>query len=260
MAEALTVLNDDGSIKTLGFNPLMGFYENSASHYGALAGAGWLSEDGRAAIADDPAWTELIEWQKAYVKKIGYDKLQAFTAGLGQEFSADNAFQTGPVAMNMDGEYRTAFIDDQTPDLDYGTAPMPVADGHDELYGGGYITGNIAGIGKGSKNPELAWALLKYLSTDTSVQVELGNGLKNVPTLTSALTSPKLEVDSAYKTFIDAANDPDTITSPATSDGASYLQTFQNWWADYQQNGGDLTAKLKTLDKNIDDANKLAGP
>ena len=68
-----------------------------------------------------------MNWQKDFVDKIGYDKLQAFTAGLGQEFSADNAFQTGQVAMNLDGEYRTAFIADQTPDLNYGTAPFPTA-------------------------------------------------------------------------------------------------------------------------------------
>ena len=32
--------------------------------------------------------------------------------------------------MNMDGEFRTAFLADEHPDLDYGTAPMPVADSH----------------------------------------------------------------------------------------------------------------------------------
>ncbi|MBN9122883.1 MAG: hypothetical protein J0I06_27720, partial [Planctomycetes bacterium] len=31
--------NPDGSIKSLGFNPTMGWYENSAAHYGPAAGA-----------------------------------------------------------------------------------------------------------------------------------------------------------------------------------------------------------------------------
>ena len=40
------------------------------------------------------------------------------------------------------------------------------------LYGAGYVTGNIVGISKGSKNPEAAWELLKYLTTDTDALVE----------------------------------------------------------------------------------------
>ena len=261
MADALTTFNDDGTIKTLGFNPLMGFYENSASHYGPLAGANWLDSDGGAAIAGDPGWEALIEWQTAYVNTIGYDKLQAFTAGLGQEFSGDNAFQTGQVAMNLDGEYRTAFIDDQTPDLNYATAPMPVADGHEELYGGGYITGNIAGIAKGSKNPELAWALLKYLTTDTDAIVKLSNGLKNAPTTAESLASPDLEVSPQFQTFLDIMANEHSSTTPPSPLGAGYQQTFQDFWNTYQVDGGDLTEGLKNVDKQIDESLDLvSGP
>ena len=115
MAMKLTTYNADGSIKTLGFDPMMGWYENSAAHYGAAAGGEWLKKDGKSAIGTSGTWNDLIAWQKKFVDAIGYDKLNAYTSGLGQEFSADNAFQNGSVAMNLDGEYRTAFIDDQAP-------------------------------------------------------------------------------------------------------------------------------------------------
>ncbi|OII38365.1 sugar ABC transporter substrate-binding protein [Curtobacterium sp. MMLR14_010] len=255
----LTTYNADGSIKQLGFNPLIDFYENSPEHFAPMINGTWLDKKGNSEIGSSPDWKKLIEWQKGYVDAIGYDKLKAFTSGLGQEFAADNAFQTGQVAMQIDGEYRTAFIKDQKPDLDYGTAPTPVLDGVGN-YGSTYIAGNVAGVAKGSKNPELAWALLKYLSTNTDAQVTLGNGLKNIPTLTSALTSSDLEVDENYKTFVDVAGDPKTITSPATADGAAYIGTFTKFWQAYQQNGGDLDAKLKKLDSDIDNANQLAGP
>ncbi|WP_434316964.1 extracellular solute-binding protein [Leifsonia sp. P73] len=208
-----------------------------------------------------PGWKELIEWQKAYVDKIGWDKLNAFTSGLGQEFSADNAFQTGQVAMNLDGEYRTAFIDDQAKGLDYGTAPFPTADDHTDLYGGGYITGNIIGISKGSKQPELAWALLKYLTTDTDAVVKLANGLKNVPTTKDALASPKLEVSPQFKTFLDISSNKNVMTTPASPLGAGYQNTFQDWWNKYQSQGGDIDAGLKSVDKQINDALALStGP
>jgi multiple sugar transport system substrate-binding protein len=253
MALALTTYNADGSIKTLGFNPMMGFYENAASHFGPLAGATWLKKNGNSAIGGDPAWTELMKWQKGFVDAIGYDKVNAFTSGLGQEFSADNAFQTGQVAMNLDGEYRTAFIDDQSPDLDYGTAPMPTADNHTDLYGGGYITGNIAGISKGAKNPEAAWALLKYLTTDTGAIVKLSNGLKNVPTTTDALSSPDLEVTPQFQTFLDIVANKNSGTTPPSPVGAGYQQSFEDYWHKYQSGSGTgLAAGLAKVDKDID--------
>jgi multiple sugar transport system substrate-binding protein len=61
--------------------------------------------------------------------------------------------------MIIDGEYRNAFIKAEAPNLDYGTAPFPTADDKTDLFGGGYVTGNVIGIGKGSQNPEAAWAL-----------------------------------------------------------------------------------------------------
>jgi multiple sugar transport system substrate-binding protein len=260
MAMKLTTFNADGSIKTLGFNPMMNWYENQASQYSALSGASWLKDDGTSNVGSDPAWAEVMTWQKAFVDTIGYDKLNTFSSGLGQEFSADNALQSGQVAMTIDGEWRTAFIADQTPDLNYGTAPFPTSD--PAIFGGGYITGNIAGIAKGSQHPELAWALLKYLATDTEAIVKLSNGLKNVPTTKDALASPDLEVSEQFKTFLDIAASGLTRTTPPNVLGAAYQQALGDYWDKYQAgNGGDLTAGLKGVDKSIDDALSLAtGP
>lgn len=262
IALELTEYNDDGSIKRLGFNPLMGMYENTPSHFGPAVGGEWLDDDGYSAIGSDDGWPVLMQWQKDFVDEIGYDKLQAFTAGLGQEFSADNAFHTGQLAMTIDGEYRTAFIDDQAPDLDYGTAPFPTATGFEDLYGAGYIVGNIAGIAKGSAHPELAWALLKYLSTDTDAVVKLANGLKNVPTIDSALESPDLEVTDQYRTFIDIALNPQTMTTPPSLVGDGYAQAFGDYWEKYQAGkGGDLAEGLEGVDQEINDSVDLvAGP
>src|ERR1700761_4175303 len=163
--------------------------------------------------------------------------------------------------MNMDGEWRVAFIQDQAPNLKYGTAPFPTADDHTNLYGGGYITGNIAGIAKGSKNPELAWALLKYLTTNTAAVVKMANGLKNVPHLTSALNSSDLQIPTPYSTFIKVASDPNSLTTPASPVGAGYQTTFEQWWEKYQETGtGSIAAGLKTVDKQIDASEALAAP
>ena len=256
----MTTYNPDGSIRTLGFNPLMGFQENTPQHLSAAIDGQFLDSKEDSIIGRSADWKALMQWQKGFVDRIGYAKLQRFTAGLGQEFAADTPFEKGKIAMVLDGEWRTAFVVSDKSTVQYTTAPFPVADDHPEMYGATYITGNIAGIGKGSTNPEAAWALLKYLATDTSTQVLLGNGLKNVPTLTPALTSSKLEVSNQYRTFIDAAKNPKTITSPASKNGAAYLNDFEEAWDGYQTHGGDLTTILTKLDTTIDDANALSGP
>lgn len=260
MAMKLTTFNDDGSIKTLGFNPLMGSYENAPIHYAPAAGATWM-EDGKSAI-DSDAWKDLMTWQKGFVDAIGFDKLQAFTAGLGDEWSADNAFQTGQLAMNLDGEWRVAFLADQKPDLKYATAPFPAADDHADLYGGGYTSGTIAGIAKSSSNPEAAWALLKYLTTDTEAVVKLANGIKNVPTTKDALASPNLDFPPQFQTFLDVIASPHLATNPATVIGSGNQDTFATYWQAWQSgDGGDLTAGLNKVDEDIDNSIALStGP
>lgn len=262
MALKMTTYNADGSIDQLGFNPLMGYYENTPTNWAMTVGATWLKDDGTSNISSDPGWAEILQWQKDFVDKIGYDKLQAYSAGMGQEFSADNNFQTGKIAMQFDGEYRTAFIADQAPDLNYSTAPIPTLADHSQNYGGGYVTGNIGGIAKGSKNPELAWALLKYLTTNTDAVVKLSNGLKNAPTISSALTSPDLEVSPQFKTFLDIMTNKNSMTTPPSKVGAGYQQAMGDYWNKWQQGqGGDLADGLKGVDKAINDSLSLvSGP
>ncbi len=114
-AKKLTKRAADGTIEVAGFLPSFGYYENSPAHMAPMVGAQWLTSDGKSAIGTDKHWPELLKWQKELVDWYGYDNLEKFRAGLGDEFSADNAFQTGKVALNIDGEYRVAFIGDSRP-------------------------------------------------------------------------------------------------------------------------------------------------
>jgi len=262
MAKKMTTFNADGSIKTLGFNPLMGWYQNAAAHFAALTGAKWLKADGTSNVGSDPAWAEIFKWQKDFVDSIGYNKLITFTAGLGQQSSPDNAFFVGKVAMTMDGEYRIVHINELAPKTNYGTAPFPTLADHTNLYGGSYTTGNIGGVAKSSQQPELAWALLKYLALDTGALVKLANGTQNVPTTKASLNSPDLKVSKPLRTFIDIAESGKTVTTPPNALGPAYQQFVNEYWEKYQAgNGGDLKSGLKGVDKSIDDALALAtGP
>jgi multiple sugar transport system substrate-binding protein len=252
-AKKLTVKNPDGSLKVVGFNPVMNWYENTPAGFGPMFGAKWVDDSGKSSVSSDPAWSKLLKWQKDLIDWYGYDKLVKFQAGLGDEFSAQNAFEKGKVAMNMDGEWRTAFIADEAPKLNYGTAPLPVDDANPDLYGGGYTTGNIAGIPKTAKHPEQGWALLKYLATDDKAMVLLSNGLRNVPTTVSSAKSPDLKPDPKFATFLKIYSSPNTTTTPVTAAGSANQEAFNSFTNKWQAGRvPDLQAGLAGVDKQID--------
>lgn len=258
MAKKLTKRSADGTIEVAGFLPQLNFYEHSPQHAAPMWDAKWLTADEKSAIGSDPNWAAMLQWHKDLIDWYGYDKLQEFTAGLGDEWSADNAFHKGKLAMSIDGEYRVAFIEDQAPDVDFGTAPLPVADNQADRYGAGFVTGNVTGISANSDNAEASWALIRYLTTETDAIVDLSNSIKNVPTTKDALASPDLEADEKFKTFLDIFANPNTSTTPPNASGPKYVEMAQEFVNSYLSGEAtDLTGGLTELDKRIDDALEL---
>jgi multiple sugar transport system substrate-binding protein len=252
-AKKLTVKNPDGSLKVVGFNPVMNWYSNTPANFGPMFGGKWVDDAGKSVLGSDPAWAKLLTWQKDLIDWYGYDNLVKFQSGLGDEFSPSNAFEKGKVAMNVDGEWRTAFIADEAPDLPYNTAPLPVDDDNPDLHGGGYTTGNIAGIPKTAEHKDHAWALLKWLTTEDAPLVKLSNELRNVPTTESSAKSPDLKPDPKFATFLKIYSSPNTTTTPVTAAGSANQEAFNSFTNKWQAGRvSDLEAGLKGVDKQID--------
>ncbi len=259
-AKKLTQGSGD-SLDVVGFDPTIGFYENAAAHYAPPWDAQWFEGD-NAAFASDPAWADMLTWDKNLIDYYGYDSLTRWEAGAGEEFSASNAFETGKVAMIMDGEYRTAFIKDEHPELNYGTAPMPAPDDQPDRYGSGYITGSIMGIPKGSSNEAAAWELIKYMTTNTDALVKLANGLANVPTTAAAAKSPDLELGPEFQPFLDIFDNPNSETNPPKASGAAYQEIFESFASKWQAGHvDDLQSGLEDTANQVDaqEQNALGG-
>jgi multiple sugar transport system substrate-binding protein len=258
-AKKLTTRRPDGSLEVVGFNPLMGWYENAPVHNGPMWGAKWMNGD-KSALADDPAWEEMARWSKKLVDWYGYDKLVRWQAGTGDEFSASNAFETGKVAMNLDGEYRTAFIKAEHPELQYGTAPTPVS--KPDLYGSGFVIGTIMGIPKGAKHADAAWLFMKYFSTDETALAQMANGLHNVPSTIASLDSPLLMKDPKFRTFLDIFKNPNSSTQPVLSIGAQNQTLFASFLSKWQAGhvkDQDLHDGIANVDKQINAALEQSG-
>lgn len=255
-AKKLTVRNPDGSLKVVGFDPFSGFYDGAPPMivtYAPYFGAKFTDAQGNSVLSKDPGWTAMFNWQKDLIDWYGYDNLVRWQAAQGDQFSSSNAFEVGKMAMTLDGEWRTAFIAAEHPELKYGTAPGPVIDTHPELYGSGYVNGTIIGIPKGVKDVNAAWDLLKYLTTDTHALVQFSNGIRNVPSTVESLKSPELKPDPNFAPFLSIFGNPQSATSPITAVGAAYQTLIQNFAVKNQAGKvPDLQAGLADLDKQID--------
>jgi multiple sugar transport system substrate-binding protein len=252
-AKKLTVRNKDGSLKQVGIDPFIGFYENVPERWVIAFGGKWLDGKGNAMLANSAGWSKWLQWQKSLIDWYGYKNLVKFQAGLGDEFSASNAFEVGKVAMNLDGEWRVAFIQAEHPTLDYGTAPMPVDSSVASSYGSGYINGTIIGIPKNGKHTADAWDLVRWLTTNTHALAELSNGLRNVPSTTASTTSKELIPDAHFATFLKIFSNKQSSTSPITASGVSYTNAVQNFATKWQAgNVKDLGPALRDLDKQLD--------
>jgi multiple sugar transport system substrate-binding protein len=251
-AKALTRRNADGSLRVLGFNPLIDFYENGIAVFGHMFGAQWTDASGRSSIGRDPRWARMFEWQKELVDWCGYDELVRFGEGLGNEFAPSNAFQTGQLAMCVDGEWRVAFIAGEAPHLEYAAAPLPVHEDAPGVYGSGYINGSVIGIAADATSVDESWELVRYLALDDRALAKLSNGLRNVPSTKSALASPELTPDPRFAVFLEIFAHPKSASTPVSVGGASMdlLTSFAAEWQAGQVS--NLRERLRDIDRSID--------
>ncbi|MCQ9135210.1 MULTISPECIES: ABC transporter substrate-binding protein [Streptomyces] len=252
-AKKLTITQGD-TYKQLGFMPNYHGWETTTEHYMGQFSPTYFDRSGKSTIATDAAVADAFTLQKKLVDDLGgFRKLEKFRSGLGDEWGPKHPFQTGQVAMQLDGEWRLGMAMEAKPDFEIGVAPLPVPDDQAAQYGKGYITGTIAGIAATSKKQNAAWELLKYMTTDTAAVVAFSNAIHNVPSTLAALKSPDLKYDPRFKTFLDIAANPNSTTSPASVNGGVYLTTIQQLGYDYESGKvTDLQTGLRKAAAQID--------
>ncbi|MFC6713728.1 ABC transporter substrate-binding protein [Branchiibius cervicis] len=243
-----------GTYSQLGFMPLYHGYESSISHFAAQFSPTYFTADGKSNVANDPPLADTYDWQKDLVGKLGgYADLSKFRTTFGDEFSDNNPFMTGKVAMAIDGEWRAGMIDASKSPIHYNVAPFPVPDDLVSQYGKGYTTGTIVGIASNSSKQNAAWEFVKYLTTDTDAVVNFANAIHNVPSTKAALASPKVSQDPHFQTFIKIAQNQYSNTTPSSPNGGAYQLTLQNLGYDYESGKQtDLPAGLKKAAQQID--------
>jgi multiple sugar transport system substrate-binding protein len=259
----LTVKNPDGSFKQIGFFPSFAYFEQVPGHFTSTFHLTWQSADHKSQLATDPGFTAMANWQKGLKDAIlnqspksSAKQLSDYmnkAMGAGEFTSGQNPFETGAVAMSVDGEWRNANLKAETPTLSYGTAPFPTQDSDASSYGGGYLSGTVVGISSRSTHQDADWELVKYLTTNTATLVSFANAIQNVPSTLAALASPQLDQDANFQTFVKISSDPNSATTPASPNGGQYQQTTQTWLATWEAGQvSNLPSALAALDSQID--------
>ncbi|KIF03312.1 sugar ABC transporter substrate-binding protein [Streptomyces sp. RSD-27] len=242
------------SYEQLGVMPVFHGYETTPMRLAAQWSPSYFTPDGRSNLAGDPAFAKMLTAQKDLVDQLGgYEKLERFRAGFGDEWSAEHPFHKGLVAMQVDGEWRASMAEEAGVGFEIGTAPLPVPDDQAADYGKGYLSGTVMGISAASRRQNAAWELVRYMTTDTEAVVFFANAIHNVPSTLAALASPQLKVTPGFRTFLDIARHPKSNTTPARADGGTYQLTFQNFA--YRTEKGevpDLRAGLAATARQID--------
>jgi multiple sugar transport system substrate-binding protein len=253
-AKKLTTTNPDGSLRVVGFDPLSSFWENWPIDYGVYSDAPWYDPSGSSAVGSDPRWVALLRWQKSFVDWYGYGRLTSwYRRTVGSIRTPANAFETGKLAMMLDGEWRVAFIAADHARVHYATAPFPVADDLAAEYGKGQVGGSIIGIPSGVSHVTDAWAVVKYLALDTQAQERLGELWRNIPTTFAALKDPVLHSDPHFVPFLKMFANPHSAYKQITPLGSADVNLLFRFIAKYLAGGASsLRAGLRRVATKID--------
>jgi len=142
----------------MGFLPTEPGWWNST--WGYFFGGSLYDETTGKVTPDAPANIKAILWIKRYAEKYGRDKLLQFRSGFGNFDSPNNAFIEGKVSMEIQGVWFPNFIRRHRPQLSFGVAPFPTAQGVAGPIS--FLDSDEIAIPRGCKHPEAAWKFVLY--------------------------------------------------------------------------------------------------
>ncbi|MDX9974100.1 MAG: extracellular solute-binding protein [FCB group bacterium] len=157
-----------GKLERVGFIPNSRFGNSWLYIYGWLNGATFMSPDGRTALLNSPEVVDAL----AYMTEL-YDIMGGAEAVNGFESSNTGVeldpFLSGRIAMMITGDAYLSTVMRFQRNMDYGVTLAPAPEGREPL---GWSGGYCFVIPAGSKHPEEAYKLIKYLSSRRAYEIK----------------------------------------------------------------------------------------
>jgi multiple sugar transport system substrate-binding protein len=223
-AAKLTVVRN-GRIVQMGFVP--DYPASNLEVYAWLYGGDWFSNGGKKSTAALPQNIRALQWEQSFYQKNGRSAVKRFVSGFGQDLTAADGFESGKVAMMLDGEWNIAFVKDNVPSFQIGTAPFPAPAGETSRNGTSYIDTNPQVIPAGSPHPAQAFEFIKWETSNPKLASEYATLVVNLPQLKNA-PATALSKDPNYQVFVKEANGPNAHQLPQTAVSSQFATNLGN--------------------------------
>jgi multiple sugar transport system substrate-binding protein len=193
----LEQIDSSGNISRVGILP------SNIWQWGHVFGGTFYDEANKKITANDPKIVAALDWMAGYWKRLGPDKVAAFISGYGDFMSTQNSFFAGVENIYACGEWFIQFQQKFAPDLDMEMMAYPAPDGGRENCT--TFDGSVFTIPSGVKNPQAAWAFIKWLSEDQQMG-DFCFGIHNVPPKSAPAGADRFVSDHRFKLALDLLN------------------------------------------------------
>lgn len=169
------------------------------SRWGAFLlanGGSVLNKDGTQAAFNNQQGVSSLQYYDSFLK----NNSGTLPTGVGAPWNGD-AFGKQRVAMAIEGGWLIPYLAQQYSKVQYDIAPLPVAPNGKRAN---LIYTNAWAAYSGTKHPEAAWELIKYM-TGTDVQTSQLNAGFALPTLKSLANAPYFASHPGFKVLFDSA-------------------------------------------------------
>ncbi len=170
-----------------------------ASRWGAFLfadGGSVLSKDGTQAAFNSTQGVDSLKFYDSFLK----NNTGALPTSVGAPWNGD-AFGKQKAAMVIEGGWLIPYMASTYPSVQYGIAPLPVAPTGKRAD---LIFTNAWAAYSGTKHPDAAWQLIKYMTGATVQESQLNAGFA-LPTLKSLANAPYFASHPDVKVLFDAA-------------------------------------------------------
>jgi ABC-type sugar transport system permease subunit/ABC-type glycerol-3-phosphate transport system substrate-binding protein len=163
-SQKLTRRGAGNRIETMGFLPSEpGHWPEAWGYF--FGGSLW---DGQHLTLDSKENVLAFEWIRSYAEAYGPEALLTFRSSFGRWGSAQNAFISGKVAMELEGVWLANFIGMYNPKMRWGAAPFPSAREADDPIT--IANSDMLVIPRGAKHPREAFEFIKYMAEQGPIE------------------------------------------------------------------------------------------
>jgi multiple sugar transport system substrate-binding protein len=177
LSDKISKLNKDGSLKFAGFLPSSPGWWTWG--WGNFFG-GNVFTNGKPTL-DTPEALRAFTWATSYARKYGVQAVQNFQSGFGTFSSPEDPFIDGKVAAELNGVWKSNFINIYKKGLPWFAVPVPYPADRPDLAGHTVISQDIIVIPKGAKHPKEAFEFMKFMQQQEIMEMLCTGQGKNSP-------------------------------------------------------------------------------